>query len=57
MSDQNKDEQIKQHEELAKGLADINNSKSPGEILTEQVVAGRDRSRSRDKERRRFFGE
>ena len=56
MSDQNKDDLRKQHIELAKGLARINNPKSPEDKLLEQVLSGHERNSARDKDRKRFFG-
>lgn len=50
-----KEELRKQHEELARGLTEINNPKSPEEVLTNQIVADYRRSSARDKDRKRFF--
>ena len=50
-----KEELRKQHAELARGLAEINNPKSPEEVLMNQVVADYRRSSARDKDKERFF--
>ncbi len=48
---------MREHTEAARGLAELNNPKTPQEILMRQTIADYTKSNQRVKERERFFRE
>ena len=52
-----KDDLVKQHEEVAREWVKMHYPKSPEEILMRQVLAGYKRNSLRERDRERFFRE